>query len=347
VKIWIDLSNSPHALLFAPIARALRSSGHDVAVTARDNAQTVQLAAREWPALEVIGGASPAGLTGKAGVLVGRVSNLVAWARRAKPDVALSHNSYAQIVAARLLHIPSVTAMDFEHQPANHLAFRLATRVLLPEAMKSLDLRKQGITTRKTRYYAGLKEEIYLGDFEPDPDVLASAGVETGEGDVVIVARTPPSRAAYHRFGNPLFEETLRLAADQPRSRIVVLARHPEQRESLRELGLTHLSVPEAALDARSLMFRADLVIGAGGTMTREAALLGTPTFSLFAGAKPAVDRLLERQGLLRHLNEASEILPLQPRVSAPRSLDDVRRRGAELVDWFVANVGETARKAR
>ena len=42
----------------------------------------------------------------------------------------MSHNSYAHIVAARSLGIRAVTAMDFEHQPANHVGFRLAE--LLP-----------------------------------------------------------------------------------------------------------------------------------------------------------------------------------------------------------------------
>src|SRR5262249_12426577 len=49
VKVWIDLSNSPHPLLFAPIARALEGRGHEVAVTVRDHAQTLELARERWP----------------------------------------------------------------------------------------------------------------------------------------------------------------------------------------------------------------------------------------------------------------------------------------------------------
>ena len=131
MRIWIDLSNSPHPLLFAPIARALEAAGAAVRVTARDNAQTVELARQRWCDVEVIGGPSPAGRGAKGASLGRRVRDLAAWARRERPDVALSHNSYAQLMAARLVGVKAVTAMDYEHQPANHLAFRLANSVLL------------------------------------------------------------------------------------------------------------------------------------------------------------------------------------------------------------------------
>ena len=77
-------------------------------------------------------------------------------------------------------------------------------------------------------------------------------------------------------------------------ARCVVLARRPEQRRAIGALGLPNVVLPEHAIDSRSLMYAADLVIGAGGTMTREAALLGVPTVSVFAGRTPAVDRWLE-----------------------------------------------------
>ena len=144
LEVWIDLANSPHPLLFAPIVRRLEELGHGVSITARDHAQTVELTERTWPRFDVVGGPSPAGRLAKARTLFDRIGALRAWARQRRPDVALSHNSYAQIVAARTLGVPIVTAMDFEHQPANHLAFRLATLVLLPEALPGDDRQAPG-----------------------------------------------------------------------------------------------------------------------------------------------------------------------------------------------------------
>lgn len=336
MRIWIDLGNSPHPLLFAPVVRRLEQLGHAVHITARDNAQTVELANERFDAVEVIGGASPKQRAAKAATMARRIRDLISWARGQRPDVALSHNSYGQIVAASRLGLRVVTAMDFEHQPLNHLAFRLADTILLPEALRGPDIRRKGASSGKARFYPGLKEEVYLGDFEPDPLVLERLGIDREPAGAVVVARTPPSRAIYHRFDNPLFVEALRAVERAPLTRCVLLARHPEQRRAIAELGIANLLIPERAVDSRSLMRAADLVIGAGGTMTREAALLGVPTFSLFAGQTPAVDVWLERKGLLRFLRSASDILPLRPRASAPVELTELRARGERLVDLFV-----------
>jgi uncharacterized protein len=343
VRIWVDLSNSPHVPLFAPVTRRLVAEGHTVLVTARDNAQTVELARQMWPTVDVIGAESPRGLTAKAGSLGGRVWELVGWAGANDIDLALSHNSYAQIVAAAIRRIPAVTAMDFEHQPANHLAFRLSTRVLLPRALEGSDeVRRQGADGR-ARYYDGFKEEIGLGDFAPDVEILKRIGVEAGPGTIVVVARTPPSRALYHRFENPVFLDALEQISSDPRARCVVLCRHPEQRDELRRLRLVNCTIPDRAVDSRSLMAAADVVLGAGGTMTREAALLGIPTISVFAGRRSAVDSELERMSCLRFAHGVADIVPLRPRRAPPRSPDDLRRRADRLVDRFVGVVKEAA----
>jgi uncharacterized protein len=309
-------------------------------VTARDNAQTVDLGRAYWPELVVVGGESPRGHAAKVHTLAGRVNALRRIAGRERPDVALSHNSYAQIIAAKLAGIRAVTAMDFEFQPANHLAFRLADRVLLPEALRSTGVKRQGAKDRKTSYYPGLKEEFYLGDFHPDKRVLDDLAFDGTRERLCVVLRTPPSRAIYHHFGNPLFEDVLRVVGADPGSLCVVLARHPEQRRAITELGLSSVVLPPSAVDGRSLMYGADLVIGAGGTMTREAALLGVPTVSVFAGPVPAVDWVLIERGLLQRITAAEDILPLERRRRSPRPVGDLARRRDELVTWLVDVAG-------
>jgi predicted glycosyltransferase len=336
VKIWIDLSNSPHALLFEPVVRTLRERGHTVELTARENAQTGELARARWPEVEMIGGESPRGRAAKAAALGRRAVELARWSRAHRPDVAVSHNSYAQIVAAAAQRVPAITAMDFEHQPANHLAFRIARSVLVPDAMRGLDLARTGASASKLRFYPGLKEEVYLGDFEPDLTVLRKLGIDD-RPSVLVVARTPPSRALYHAPDNPLFIHALRAVAAVGGARVVVLARHAEQRDALEGLNLDNLIVPYTAVDSRSLMQAADLMIGAGGTMTRESALLGTRTVTVFAGRTPAVDIWLERRGRLSRLTSAEQLPPLVRPRDAVWDPDHLRRRSELLVEHFVA----------
>jgi hypothetical protein len=339
MRIWIDLSNSPHPLLFAPLSRALEERGHRVEITARDHAQTVALARERWQEVDVVGRASPSGRVTKARVLGDRIRALRAWARAHQPDLALSHNSYAQIVAARSTGIPAVTAMDFEHQPSNHVAFRLAGRVLLPEAYPLGTARRQGATARKIARYPGLKEALYVGDFEPDKGALLRLGVEPSPEEALVVGRTPPTRALYHRGDNPLFAACLDDLARRERVHCVILARYPEQLRSLastREKGFT---IPEEAVDARSLIYHADLVLGAGGTMTREAALMGVPAVSVFRGRVPAVDRRLEEEGSLHRLTSAAELPVVTPGMSHPLDPSDLRAKGKPTLDRFLAAV--------
>jgi predicted glycosyltransferase len=233
--------------------------------------------------------------------------------------------------------------MDFEHQPANHLAFRLAHAILVPEAMPLASIARYGAANGKVRSYGGLKEELYLGDFEPDEDVLRKVGLERGAGTVVVVVRTPPSRALYHRFENPLFPAALEALGRQKRVNVVALARHPEQRAEIASLGLGNVIVPDRAVDSRSLTYTADLVIGAGGTMTREAALMGVPTLSVFAGRRPAVDEALERSGKLRRLETIDQLRGLQRRSASPEPVERLRERGDRILGTFVAAIESVA----
>jgi len=246
-----------------------------------------------------------------------------------------------------MLGVPVVTAADFEHQPSNHLAFRLAACILMPEALRRTNVSQQGATPRKSVFYPGLKEELYIGDFEPDAEILGKLSIERSGDELVVVTRTPPTRAIYHRFPNPLFIETLLWLDREPNVRLVVLTRHAEQREAIAALDLRHAFVPAAAVDSRSLMYAADLVLGAGGTMTREAALLGVPTLSVFVGSQPAVDRSLEERGLLRVVRNAADVGNPARRAIEPRALSELRQRGAELSEIFVSTIEATGRAPR
>lgn len=347
MKVWIDLHNSPHPLLFAPVIRRLEALGHGVLLTARDNAQTADLARERWPGIAIVGASSPAGRVPKAVAVARRVHGLLRWAVRARPDVALSHNSYAQLLGARVLGIPSVTAMDYEHQPANHLAFRLADRILIPAALPRRLVRQQGASSGKTTSYAGLKEELYLGDFHYDPAVVDRAGVDRARTPTLVVTRPPPSGASYHNFANPVYADALRVLARQPAVCCVVLTRTAAQRDALVGLGLRDFLFPERALDARSLMYAADLVLGAGGTMTREAALLGVPTYTVFAGRRSAVDDALVDQGRLRRLHRAEDLAGVSSRSAAPVGLADLRTRGRGLIETFVEATLDAASRPR
>ena len=299
MRIWVDLTNSPHVLVLRPVIAVLRSRGADVRVTARDFAQTVELAQRLGVDCAVIGRHRGARVASKAVGLAERSSALVRWAWRNGPfDLALGHGSNDLTVAARLLRIPCSTMFDYEWATVQHnVNCRLAQAVVVPDVIPPERLDRYG-ARGKLRRYPGLKEEYYLADFEPDPAVLGELGLDAGQP--IAVVRTPPSVSLYHRFENDLFAAVLdRLRGTQT----VVLPRVAQQRAQL-----DGFVVPARAVDAQSLVALADLVVSAGGTMNREAVALGTPVWTTFEGRLGAVDERLIAEGRLRRLERPEQL---------------------------------------
>ena len=311
MRVWVDLTNSPHVLVLRPIIRVLEREGAEVLVTARDFAQTLDLAQRHGLTVEAIGHHRGGRLAAKGLGLLSRSTALARWARGRRIDVAIGHGSNDVTVAAALLRIPSATAFDYEWAKVQHTVnCRLVRAVVVPDVIPPERLAPYGATEAKLRRYPGLKEEYYLADFEPDPAVLGELGLDRDRP--IAVVRTPPAVSLYHRFENPLFARVLdRLRGEQT----VVLPRTPEQRA---ELG--GFIVPDRAIDAQSLIAYADLVISAGGTMNREAVALGTPVYTTYGGRLGGVDEALIREGRLRPLTD-------------PRAIELVKRDGPAAVE--------------
>ena len=334
MRVWIDLANSPHVALLQPLARRLEADGDEVLVTVRDHAQTRDLAQTRFQRLTVIGGASPPGRRSKARAIAARAEALRRFAAARRPDVAFSHGSYAQLLAARAAGVPAATMMDYEHQPANHLSFRLASRVIVPEAFPASALRRCGARAGRVIRYPGFKEQLYLASFTPDPSVLAT--LELDPARVIAVFRPPPEGALYHRMANDRFDGLLEDAAAASGVQSVVLARTAEQRRRYRSL-VPEATIPINAVDAGSLLALADVAIGAGGTMNRESAILGTPTYTVFAGRLAAVDAELIRLGRMQDLRAPG----VQPSFVKKRSRDqpDAGAAAAAILETMVTTL--------
>jgi predicted glycosyltransferase len=339
MRIWIDLANSPHVPFFAALAGEFARRGHAVEFTARRYAQTLELAGAAGLGPAVRGGHGGGRLSGKGANILGRAWSLARWARGRGFDLAVSHNSYSQIPAARALGLRAVTLMDYEHQPANHLAFRLASRVVVPEAFPEEALRRFGARPSKVRRYRGIKEDVYLADFEPDPTFAASLrgrfGVDASS-DTLVVVRPPASEALYHRFENELFEELLNRLLAREGVKVLLLARTDAQREELEaRFRAKNLIAPREALDGANLVAAADLLVSAGGTMNREAAALGVPAATVYAGRWAAVDEYLVREGRLKRIASREDLDGLRIEKKGdtrPRRMTGVRTQVAELI---------------
>jgi len=334
MRIWIDLANSPHVPFFRTLAQSFKQQNHEVVLTVRDFAETVRLSQHLGLTGEIIGGHGGGSFSGKAGNLVQRAMQLARWAKGKGIDLAVSHNSYSQILAARALGLRVVTLMDYEHQPANHLAFRMASRIIVPRSFPEFALNRFGASSEKVRRYDGIKEDVYLAGFRPAPEFpkeLKALGVDLE--NIIVVIRPPATEALYHRFENDLFEQLLDRLRATPEVSVVLLPRTQSQSEQYRDDP--RLIVPSAPIDGANLIAHSDLVISAGGTMNREAAALGVPTASIFLGEWAAIDEQLIREGRLKRITKSEDIAALELRkktLGTPRLYSEVSRQVANLI---------------
>jgi predicted glycosyltransferase len=320
MRVWVDLTNTAHPVVLRPLVEVLEQRGHEVRLTARPLSHTLELLddwGHPYTAIGEYGGATRAG---KVRAAASRARQLVRWGREHGPfDAALAHGSTDLPVAGRLLRIPNTTMFDYEWATAQHsLNCRLANRVLVPEAIPPQRLRRYGATGRKLVRYPGLKEEYVLHGFTPDPDVPRQLGLNLAEP--IAVVRTAPSYALYLGGKEPeLLPRLLKHLHDQG-AQTVVLARNDEQRDEARRTNLDRLVIPARAVESRSLVAHADVLVSAGGSMNREAAALGTPVYSMFEGRLGGVDEQLVQEGRLKMLTRVKEVR-VEKRETAGRPL--------------------------
>jgi predicted glycosyltransferase len=307
VRVWIDITAPAHVLVFRPLIEILRQRGDDVEITAREYAQTVQLLEQHGIEATLIGAHGGRSRARKIATMITRLAGLRRWARARRFDAALAHGSHHLTLTARSLGIPSSNTFDYEFATAQHqLGCRAATFVVVPEAIPPERLERYGARPPKLLQYPGLKEEYYLADFEPDPSVLDPWPIDRER--VLVVLRPPPDVSLYHRRSNPLFPQTLDHLGRHDGVHAFVLPRTEEQRAFVRSLDLPSVVLPERAVDAQSLIALSDVVVSAGGTMNREAAALGVPAYTPFAGRLGAVDKSLIADGRLRRLERPGDV---------------------------------------
>jgi predicted glycosyltransferase len=311
MSVWIDLENSPHVPFFLPIIRELEEHGLEVVLTARDFAQTRELLESANVSAKIIGTEYGANTFGKIIGLSGRALKLAQHVRGHNVKLAVGHGSRGLLLASKLLRIPALTFYDYEGASVK-LFNRLSTFVMTPEVLRLESLEALGLEKRKYLTYPGLKEEVYLSEFIPDMGFPKSLGLDN---EKIIVVLRPPSDTAHYRSveSDRLMKDVLALLDARSDVQLIVTPRTSEQKKfysTLAAQSFGKMIVPMRAVSGADLLYFSDLVIGGGGTMNREAAVLGVPVVSIFKGALGAVDDELIRTGKMTELVSAVDLMP-------------------------------------
>jgi predicted glycosyltransferase len=304
-SIWIDLDNSPHVPFFCPIVNQLRDQGHTVLLTARDAFQVSDLVRLHGLECATIGRHFGKNSFLKIVGLGVRAAQLLPFAMRNRPDLAVSHGSRAQTLAAKMLLIPSVVIADYEH--VKHVTH--PDWIIVPEIIPA---QTAGKFAKRLLKYPGIKEDVYACAFQADNSLLDALGITDNE--IVVTVRPPATEAHYHNaHSEELLAAVMDLLAETANVRVILLPRNAKQKQDLvrrwgRWLQTGKMLVPKDTVNGLNLVWHSDLVVSGGGTMNREAAALGVPVYSIFRGSIGAVDRYLAEDGRLILLESVEDV---------------------------------------
>lgn len=305
--IWIDLDNSPHVPFFLPIIEELQNRGFRVILTARNSYQVCELLKFHHISCKVIGGHWGKNRALKILGTLLRATQLLPMMIGKRADLAVSHGSRAQLLSSFVLGIPTVTIIDYEF--IAKVAFLKSDWIFMPHFIPN-DLGQKA--KKQVMRYPGLKEDVYVPRFRPDPSLRSELGLNSG--DLVVTVRPPATEAHYHNAeAEVLLDAALNLLVERPDARVILLPRNEKQAKVLRRdwgkwIQNRKIIIPEQIVDGLNLIWISDLVISGGGTMNREAAALGVPVYSIFRGAIGGVDKYLASSGRLVMIEKVEDI---------------------------------------
>lgn len=303
MKIWIDFINTPQVSFFEPIIEELSSLGHTFILTCRDSSNTVQILKQKSWVFTIIGDKAEKGLTNKLFSYPFRIRKLVNFLKNKKIDAAAGQSSFYLPLAAKILGIPSLYTNDNEHALGNIPAFIFANKIVLPENFPVNKALRQGATKKRLSIYPGIKEGIYL--WKKGEEIIKHRELSIPK---TIYVRPEPQTAQYYK-GKSNFLDYLLLDLKDT-YKIILLVREKSQLEHYTAPKFKGISVPEKPLDFATIAKDCLLFIGAGGSMTREMALIGIPTISVYQGDLLGVDKYMLENGYMSHFpNLTTKIL--------------------------------------
>jgi uncharacterized protein len=325
LRVLFSIQHPAHVHLFRNAISDLQERGEEVEVYAREKEIVSQLLQHYDIDHEILAPKTDSALD-LAKVELLYEYRLTKRARRFDPDVMVAMGGVAISRPGMLTGAKRLVFTDTEHATLqNTLAFPFATRICTPDCY-------QDEIGKKQVYYCGYHELAYLhpNRFEPDPSILAAAGLHRDEQFVILRL---VSWDAMHDVGDSGFEDVVDVVHALEETGVTV--RITSEADLPAAIEGRQVSIPPHRM--HDLMAFADLYVGESATMATESAVLGTPAVFVSSSRRGYTDELEKEYGLVfnysdeerheRGLQRALDILetndPEQWEQRRERMLDD------------------------
>jgi len=310
-------------MFFGRAASLLRQSGHDVLCTSRRYREAVELAKIKKLDLTIVGSHGGADRYDKLRESASRIYELAEVIRRFGPDVALTFSSPEGARVAYGLGIRHVGFNDSPHAEAvARLTVPLMSKLFTPWIIPYSAWTSYGIAGKNISRYRALDPAAWL-KHEEKPEA------QVGDGKTILL-RLEESKASYiadKKLGTgKMIDDFVNRLSDS--ANIVVLCRYQDQIAEVESRYGSRVHVIKDVVDGTALVKSAQLFIGAGGTMTAEAALLGKPTISI-APIHYYVEKYLVKAGLVRMAADPKTLVKLARKMVLDKEYQQKQKKKA------------------
>lgn len=274
---------------------------NEIILSARDFSETVKLARSELNINPIIIGKH--GGMWKAKKIYNMLNRLLKVSINIpKFDIALSCGGAEASIIAKMRRKKAITFDDNDISP-NWMYSRFVDYAFFPKAIPMRQLIKQGFKSSNVIQYEGYKEDIYIADYVPNDKFCKNLPFK----DYILV-RPENLMANYIKKDScSIVPELLRLLAKR-KYNILYLPRYDYDRIFAK--GLNGVYIPPTPINGLDASFFSIAVLSGAGTLSREAACLGKPSISFFAGERLlSVDRQMIKEGIVFHSRDPDEIM--------------------------------------
>jgi hypothetical protein len=337
MKVWLDVLTPKQANFLGELQHRLNAKGFKTILTTREYREVNELLELRGLKAIKVGRHGGGALDDKLMESSKRIVELCKEIGEQGPDVAISFSSPEAARVAFGLKIPHYCINDSPHADAVcRLTIPLSQKLFTPWVVPTYAWKRYGIAPRDIVRYRALDPTVWLTNYKSNPRALDSLNLDRGKP--LIVLRTPEEFAAYlseHSSSTSInatdiVRKILDLGGTE--TQLVILPRYDNQAERFSKLFGNRVIVPEHVIDAVSLLQMSSVLIGGGGTMTAEAALLGVPVISYYPGDTTFVERFLIGYGLVERILDPGRVAQRAMAVSKNEEFREFyRKRSAKL----------------
>ena len=299
--IWFDITNTPHVNFFKPIIKSL-SNNYILVFSLLDFAETVPMFDKEISRNYIVLGTHK----GKRRVnkIIGMFNRIVTLSNKIPYfDIKISIGGDASNYLAKLRRKLSITFDDNETS-FNVRYSRFTDFAFWPEAVPKDVLLRQGFKSSSLYQYHGYKEDVYLADYVPNNNFMNQIPFNN-----YILVR-PENLQANYINNDKVKTISPKLLRELSKSgyNILYLPRYKMDKEYAK--GIDNVYIPEEPVNGLDACYFADAVLTGAGTFAREAACLGVPSFSFFAGKQLlSVDKALIKEKKMFWSRDVGELI--------------------------------------